>query len=245
MARWLRARALLLALVAVLLVGCAPSGNSTEVFCDRTSPGYCESLQDAGAGDAVRPGAQNWSAMELRRGSAVELFEVQAPADTRHPAVTSWRPDFQTTAVIVVDRSRTDMQITGWRDLAAAGLPVSFSRQSVDSWLLITAMSWGLADSLRPHPSALHLLGDLHRAGLLEPTPPDEPLGTPLSIAFSHQVADRIAAGENLEIVVPAEGTLSYVKGLASADELPPAGRLPDLLPDLLAEHGYRAPDAP
>lgn len=239
MGKWCRQRGwlLMMAVVALLLTSCAsvPPATPNHVLCDANSVGYCQEL--AAFDRPVEGSDQSWLSRSLAAGAAVEVFEVQAHRALRAGMANSWRADFLTTAVIIVDRDATDAQITGWADLAEAGQPVAITRAPADSWLLLAAIEWGLNGQLVPDRAAFELIAQLRRTGLLL----TQAAPAAITIGFDHQAADRLAAGENLQVIVPTEGTLSFVKGLTSAAEALPASTG---LAGHLAARGYAAPDA-
>jgi len=148
-------------------------------------------------------------------GEAVEAFDVQAVPILEAGLAEYWYPQHLATAVIAVDRARTGAEITGWRDLAAAGEIIGFD--NTNHPMLMAAMAYGLEKAsgrtggnftLR---ETARLLAGLNAMGLLAFGSPD----MPVVVCYDYQ-----AAALGLEIIVPEEGTLTYVKGLLSSRPL-------------------------
>lgn len=225
---------LMMVLVAMFVTGCAGTPATSEVYCQARSVGYCEALADSNL-DVQAVGASGLSRL-VAKGVGVEAFEVQAYQAQRLGSADAWRADFLTTVVIIIDRDQTDVVIAGWRDLTEVDEQVSVGAGRGEYWLLISSVEWGLSGELVPASPAFELIADVRRDGRLMAAD-----AAPITIGFDHQAADRIAAGANLEVVVPIEGTLSFRKGLL-ADGVP----LPEQpgLAQRLSEQGYSAPTA-
>ncbi len=226
-------RLLLLVLVGMFVTSCGSAAPAPDVYCEAGSPGYCASLQMGGAGLVEAQSPIVWPSHRLASGAAVELTESQADWALASGAATQWRPDFQTTAVIMVDRSRTDELITGWQDLLSAEGTVGFDHRNPSNWLLLAAAAWGLEDDLEPGNTTFGLLADVRRQGRLTASPDEAAFW----IGFEHQAVDRIASGQPIEVVYPADGTLTFIKGLAVDGELLPTPELGEAL----AAAGYSA----
>jgi len=145
----------------------------------------------------------------LHAGLAVEAYDFQA----ENIAGKYWYPLTLETVVIAVDRSQTDAKITSWGDLlivgqGAVGAPgeAPFSRMAVAA---LCFAEEGEGFTLGP---AVRLLRTLHEEGRLAFD--DET--APVKICFDSEAAIRIKNGENIEVIIPKEGTLTFVKGLLS-----------------------------
>ncbi len=140
-------RLLLLVLVGMFVTSCGSAAPAPDVYCEAGSPGYCASLQMGGAGLVEGPVADCLAfapaGFGCRGGTHREPGRLGAGEWGRHAGV-----DFQTTAVIMVDRSRTDELITGWQDLLSAEGTVGFDHRNPSNWLLLAAAAWGLEDDL-------------------------------------------------------------------------------------------------
>ena len=183
----------------------------------------------------------------LHTGLAVEAYDFQAENITGK----YWYPLTLETVVIAVDRSRTEAEISSWYDLQdrdrqdkgdgslcpesmdngegnAVGVPggAPFSRMAVAA---ICFAEEGGDFTLGP---AVRLFRALHEEGRLGPG--DE--NAPIRICFDSEAAARIGRGENVEIIIPEQGTLSFTKGLLSNRPL----ALPADTEKVLADSGLR-----
>ena len=143
----------------------------------------------------------------LRKGEVIEAFDTQAVPALEMGLAKHWYPQSTATAVIAVDRERTDAEINGWRDLENAGEAVGFDDTAVNGEMLMAAMSYGLEGENFTLREAAGLLAGLRTKGLFAFGSFD----APIVICLDYQAA---AAG--MEIIVPGEGTLTYVTGLLS-----------------------------
>jgi len=150
--------------------------------------------------------------VQLRQGAAVEAFDVQALPALEAGLAEYWYPQALATVVIAVDRGQTDAVIRGWRDLDGAGEAVGFDDMAVGSHLFMVAMSYGLEGEAFTLGQAARLLASLRAKGLLVLNS----FEAPIVICYDDQAAAMRQSGRDIEIVVPEEGTLTYVKGLLS-----------------------------
>ena len=169
---------------------------------------------------------------EMRPADAVEAYDVQAA----NSAAGHWYPLTLETVVIAIDRSRTDMAVATWSDLYAADVSVSLPNDvPVQRRLTGAALCYGLEGDDFGLEAAARLLKSLSRSGRLE----FDDDAAPIQICFDSDAAARIRKGEDVEIVVPAEGTLTYVKGLLSEQPLD----LPEGYKRALLDSGLRLTD--
>ena len=143
----------------------------------------------------------------LRRGEVLEAYDMQAVPALEAGLAGYWYPQHPVTAVVAVDRERTDAVIAGWRDLLSAGVDVGFDGTAGNSEMLMAAMAYGLEGEGFTLRGAADLLAELRARGLLAFGACD----TPVVVCFAPR-----AAALGLEIILPEEGTLTYVKGLLS-----------------------------
>ena len=148
----------------------------------------------------------------LQRGAAVEAFDAQALPALETGLANHWYPQYLATVVIAVDRGQTDAVIRGWGDLAAAGQAVGFNDVKIDCELLMAAMSYGLEGEAFTLGRAAGLLAQLQAKRLLV----RRAFHTPVVICYDYQAAAMAESGRDIEVVVPREGTLTFVKGLLS-----------------------------
>jgi hypothetical protein len=173
------------------------------------------------------------SALDLLHGGGIiEAYDAQAETG----AAEYWYPLTLETVVIAVDRSQTEMTVTTWSDLRGSDISVSIMNgEPVNRRLMAAAISYGLEGENFGLDAAGRLLASLNKNGNLTF---DDPSAA-IQICFDSDAAARIKNGENIEIVVPSEGTLSYAKGLLSMEPLD----LPDGYEQTLIDSGLRLPD--
>ena len=159
---------------------------------------------------AVRPFDQ------LAQGAAVEAFDIQAiPALEAHIAAY-WYPHYLATVVIAVDRSRTEANISSWSNLPDAEEAVGMSTTIVNSEMLMGAIAYGLEGEGFRLDKTVELLAALGEKGHFVA----DSFSPPILICFDYQAEEMIRRGSDMEIIIPAEGTLTYEKGLLSNTEL-------------------------
>ncbi len=167
-------------------------------------------------------------------------YENQAVPLMQAGIVKEYRTDYISTVIIAVDRDRVEDQITGWSSLRDGDYPVYLNYKGKLSHIgfcyTFLAMAAGLDSDQSGYKNTLQLLRHLHRNGRLIP---EDPSHAPVAIMFDYQAAQRIRDGQNIEIIVPDEGTLSFPGGIIStnAEQLPDANQA-----DLLAA-GFRLSD--
>jgi len=135
----------------------------------------------------------------------IEAYDAQNTTG----AAGYWVPLTLETVVIAVDRNQTDVPIATWSDLRESGVSVSILDTDPERRMAAAALCYGLEGRDFSLDSAAELLEPLNARGLLQL---DDP-AAPIQICFDSTAAARVKNGENIEIVVPTEGTLSYVKG--------------------------------
>jgi len=168
----------------------------------------------------------------LKDGNVIEAYDVQVENST----AKYWVPLTLETAVIAVDRNQTDMAVASWGDLRNSDLAVGIVFSAHTDRMLAAALCYGLEGDNFGLASAISLLEPLYQNGKLKL----DDMTAPIQICFDSVAAVRIRKGENIEIIVPSEGTLSFVKGLLSNEPL----KLPDGYEQILLEHGLRLPDS-
>lgn len=203
----------LLLLLCLLLTGCSAEASGGQLIsAAEGSESYSEALLPFLHGYALRDGEDTLYA-EISQGNAVACFDVQAvPAMTRGVG-RYWYPHVSATVVLAVDRSRTDAAVTGWNSLRESPVPVGIISSSViRNMLALGALSYGLDREAPSKRDALELLEHLGQNGNFRLEAPD----APILICLDCEAAAWNRNGGNYEIIVPAEGTLSYRMGLLS-----------------------------
>lgn len=229
----------LLCLAALLLCGCAPDdAGAHDIICLKSEYGaYPAILSGALPSYAVAEEQGGRAAFPyIEEGAAAEVFCAQALSALENGVAEYWYPHYLATAIIAVNRDQTDAEIDGWGDLPAAGEDVFvFNDTYVNRQMLMAAIAYGLEGegfTLGGAAALLGRLGAMDRFAGAADTPP-------ILICYDYQAAAMRKSGRNIEIIVPAEGTLSYEKGLLS----PAAFRFPAGMDASLLSEGYRLPD--
>lgn len=230
---------LLLLVLLTLLASCG-AAEKPDVYCDTMSSGYCASLRTTtdGAVEATHSSRIAWRL----DSSATEVFDVQALDALASGQASHWRPDYLTTAVIIIDRSQTDVVIKTWSDLPNSDVPVALIGERADIRMLVSAISWGLTSEQEPAAVANELLAEVRRGpGLTTTLAPGA-----VTLGLDHQVRELIRGGANLEVIIPSQGTLSFHKGLLSDQPIPASPGLAERLVALgYALPGHPPPGAP
>ena len=203
----------LLILLCLLLTGCSAEASGGQLISAAEGSGaYSEALLPFLPGYALRDGEDTLYA-EVSRGNAVACFDVQAIPAMDRGVGRYWYPHVSATVVLAVERTRTDAVITGWNSLRESPVPVGISSSSViRNMLALGALSYGLDREAPSKRDALELLEHLGQNGNFRLEAPD----APILICLDCEAAAWNRNGGNYEIIVPAEGTLSYRMGLLS-----------------------------
>ena len=234
---------LLCAALVFSLWGCAASPSTQEdlpgtpglVWCtDDEYSAYSEALSRILPAQTVRL-REGRPFDLLAQGAAVEAFDVQAIPALAAGVAKYWYPHFLATVVFAIDRSRTDANISAWRDLPNAGEAVGMSTTIVNSEMLMGALAYGLEGEAFTLGEAVKLLAALGEKGQLI----EDSFAPPVLICFDYQAAEMARRGLAIETILPAEGTLVYEKGLLSNTPLV----FSDDAEAVLLSAGFRLPD--
>ena len=203
---------MLLCLILFLLIGCASQSSTVNtVYCfDEKHSSYYNVVAQ------ILPSAKvdrsNVPIPTLDEGAlAVEVFSNQALPALEFGVAGYWYPQYLATVIIAVDRDKTDAVITGWRDLPDAGEVVGYAGIYAGE-MLFAAIAYGLEGENFSLRGAAELLAGLRTKGLFAFNSYDQPI----TICYDYQAMSMIMEGRNLEVIVPAEGTLTYERGLLS-----------------------------
>ena len=180
-----------------------------------------EILPNYGLGDT----ANLYPSYQQPNTVAVEASDVHVLPAIEYGVLGYWYPHYLATVVIAIDRDRTDAQILGWNDLSSLGEPVGIIGYDI-SHLLFSAIAYGLEGENYTLNSATTLMAGLRENGFFR----SESADPAVIICYDSQAAAMKKAGRALDIVVPCEGTLTYVRGLFSHDELSFSSDLDPLL---------------
>ena len=204
--------ALLFLMLPMLLTACISEYQQNTIFCENTPYNKYASALKMQLFDYNIAEEGSDVFISLSRGGAAEAFDTQAQPAMGSGVASYWYPQYIATVVIAVDRSRTDADITGWAGLGTVDEKIGMT--SVGPYLghIIAAISYGLDGEDFSLHSAAGLLEPIHRNGRLL----YDDYNAPILICFDYQAAAMNEAGRNMEIIIPAEGTLSFEKGLLS-----------------------------
>ena len=143
---------------------------------------------------------------EISKGNAVTCFDVQAFTAINNGIGRYWYPHMLCTVVIAVDRSQTDVSITGWNSLKESKVPVGIGSKSViRNMIAIGALSYGLNQKDPSKHDTLRFLEQLYNTGGFNL----EDLNAPILICMDYEAAAWNRNGGNYDIIVPVEGTIS------------------------------------
>ena len=214
-------------LLAGLLSGCAETPQENMIY---TTSGYNEPISKLFP-DCKVTGLNRVKLDFLHEGGVIEAYDAQL----ENIAAKYWYPLTLETIVIAVDRDQTDMAITSWSDLPDSDVAVSILDTVPMNHLAVAALCYGYEGRNSTLDPAVKLLQPLNTKKLLK----FDSVEAPIQICFDSAAAARIIGGENVEIVIPSEGTLSFIKGLLSNEPL----SLPVNAEQILLEHGLRLVD--
>ena len=242
----------LLAIFSISIVGCiGRSENTTINILSDKSGLFRLSVESLFPGYAIAEHTEVVFDM-LQNSGMIEVYDMQIDmirADSYHtdynndynsnrgdPSTSQyWIPLTLETVVIAIDRNRTDISIETWNDLRYCDVNVSIPDTTPYVRLMIAAMSYGLEGESFSTDSAITLLRQLYMEKKLLSNDAE----APVQICFDSEAVARIKRGENIEIAIPSDGTLSFIRGILS--------REPIILPNdhemILLENRLRMPD--
>ena len=206
--RWLS-----LLLLCLVLTGCsgAASGNHLIPAAEGAEE-YSAALHPFLSGYPLQE-ATDTLYTEVSRGNVVACFDVQAIPAMDRGVGRYWYPHVSATVVLAVDRTQTNVVITGWNSLRESGVPVGMSSFSViRNMMAMGALAYGLNREAPVKWDALEFLEYLSQNGGFELDGSD----APVLICLDYEAAGWNRRGGEFEIIVPEEGTLSYQLGLLS-----------------------------
>lgn len=168
------------------------------------------------------------------------VFEQQALGLMESRIAKSYRNDFIGTVVIAVNRDLVGDEIIGWNSLLSGNYQVCLKHKGRLSdfgfGAILLSMSRGLDHDENSLSNTLALLESLNSSNRLISSDYEN---SPVSILFDYEMAPYILAGDNFELVVPYEGTLSFNAGLLSLFDQP----LPLVSSEALLSNGFRLTD--
>ena len=217
----------LVLLLCLLLTGCASAPSDRYLVSDAEgAEEYVNTLGTYLSEYDIREPRDAVFA-EVENGNAVVCYDVQAIPALNQGVGRYWYPQVLGTVVIAVDRIRTDIDITGWNSLRESQIPVGIGSESIiRNMLAIAALSYGLNPEEPAKQDALAFLEHLSQKGKFELNDSD----APILLCMDYEAVAWNREGGQYEIIVPAEGTLSYRMGLLSDVPLTPDVGLDEVL---------------
>ena len=222
---------LIFVLICSLISGCAEKIDNityiNSVYTDtipQLFPGYTVAADNAP------------SLNLLNHGAVIEAYDAQAAGALSSSLAKYWYPLTLETVVIAVDRDKADISVATWSDLRNSDVSVGINNTAPMNRLIAAAICFGLEGGDFSLTSAIQLLEPIAKTNNLKPNGAE----APIQICFDSDAAAKKKNGENIEIIIPAEGTLTYTRGLLSNNPL----TLPDNYEQILIESGLRLTDS-
>ena len=213
-------------IATVLISACGKGLDSNLVICNRDDYSlYSKLVEEILPTFAVRQ-SENNIYHYLDNGAIVEAFDTQAVGAIETGLAKHWYPQYLATVVIAVDRDQTRAQLNSWSDLFSTQEEVAFFDTPGNVQMQLAAMSYGLEGQDYTLTKAIQLLASLNDDKLLK----INSFESPIIICYDYQAVNLIEHGRNLEIIIPKEGTFTYIKGLLSQESLIFQGKVEDLL---------------
>lgn len=210
-----------------LLFGCAKEFPSDKVVCFRN---YAVNPLKSAAENILYDYEVKTTSYSfiyhLDRNEACEALDVQALPAVKNGIAAYWYPLSNATVVIAVDRDATDISINDWSDLCKTECDVGF----LNNRFILAAISYALDKESYMSDSAIKLLAGINAEHRLK----KDDMSCPIIVCFDYQAAALNAEGRNYELIIPADGTLSYEVGILSNTEI----NFPDNMNDILINCG-------
>ncbi len=142
---------------------------------------------------------------------AMLAYDVQALPLIDSGADFYFYPLYTEAVAIAVDRGQTDADIKGWEDLSRASPGVNINSSEPQLHYIWAAISHAFSGKIDNDTTAAYLAA-IHKSGRLQWDHPE----APIHILLGAPGADQYRADKNREIIIPAEGTLSFDIGILS-----------------------------
>ncbi len=215
-------------IATIFLSGCAKESISNLVICNLDDySSYPEVVGQILPAFTIDQ-SDNKAYFSVYDGAIAEAFDTQAIGALETGIAKYWYPQYLATVVIAIDRDQTDAEVASWSDLLAAQQEVAFSYTPGNVQMLTAAMSYGLEGEHYSLTKTIELLASLQDNNRLT----TNSFESPIIICYDYQAVALIENGRNIEIIIPAEGTFTYEKGLLSNQILNFEGNPDQLLLD-------------
>lgn len=169
-------------------------------------------LASAFPGETIRSMSSN-PLFYIQHGvGAAEVLGMGIPSDPDYHVL----PLYRLSPVIAVNRAKTQAKILGWRDLVAADAEISIG---ANAEYLLLGMNYGLEKNWRRMDQSLTLLKILkknRRLTFLENDLPESIDLPAVMVLFDSQAVQLKKHNPDIDIIYPAEGTVSLPVSLLS-----------------------------
>ncbi len=196
--------------------------SSNDIFVKEIDSNYSQFLVDTYPSKTVKEAFHSLPYREFPEATTIESYYSQAKPITDEHQEYSFFPHHIQTIVIAVDLDQTNEEIKSFSDVLQSDLPVNFSFgyenseklwDSPESQHIVTTM----AKALYGFYDIYEIAKDFHS---LEKTGRffANDTSLPISILYDSDAVALIEEGRNLRIVIPSEGTQSFISGILSND---------------------------
>lgn len=163
----------------------------------------------------IRSNAEIISFLSLNgeEGTIIESFSDSAFRIRNSGVKAAYRADYLATPVIAVDKSKTRLPITSWRDLDGIDEYVFIDELYID--YILAAASYGLEGKNYTLNEILRILKHIKKRGRLV----QNKNKASILLCFDYQAVHMKHTGRDVNIVIPSEGTISYERGLLGSEK--------------------------
>lgn len=163
----------------------------------------------------IRSNAEIISFLSLHgeEGTIIESFSDSAFRIRNSGVKAAYRADYLATPVIAVDKSKTRLPITSWRDLDGIDEYVFIDELYID--YILAAASYGLEGKNYTLNEILRILKHIKKRGRLV----QNKNKASILLCFDYQAVHMKHTGRDVNIVIPSEGTISYERGLLGSEK--------------------------
>ena len=215
-----------ISIATIILSGCTKQSKSNSILYNYDDYSLYPEVLDQVLPSFRIEESENKPYYILNSGGIAEAFDTQTVGGIEAGIAKYWYPQYLATVIIAVDRDQTDERVSHWNDLFSTKEEVGFSDLPGNIQMLTAAMSYGLEGEGYSLTKTIQLLTLLHDNNRLK----INSFQSPIIICFDYQAVKLIEDGHNIEIIIPAEGTYTYEKGLLSNERLNFQGNVDELL---------------
>jgi len=198
------------------LSGQTAGSPETIIFSADAPEAVMKAVEKALPGYEIKQVKGRSLAQFLAGADAVLAYDVQALPLIGSGADFYFYPLYTEAVVIAVDRGQTDADIKGWEDLSRASPGVNINSSEPQLHYIWAAISHAFSGKI-DNDITTGYLAPIHKSGRLQRDDPH----APLQILLGSPGADQYKTDKDREIIIPAEGTLSFDIGILSRRPLP------------------------